>query len=79
MGPPGSQLPPSIVFDTHSGEISFSAGECRLAAGDDVLTMMAHAPDADQLAQVSKALRDSRWQDSSAAANVWRENRQDGS
>ncbi|MEF2070700.1 DUF2218 domain-containing protein [Consotaella aegiceratis] len=41
-----------VTFDPSQGQIAFSIGECRLEAGNDVLTMKLAAPDETQLAQL---------------------------
>lgn len=41
-----------VTYDGPAGEIVFSAGACRLHAGDGVLTLSLEAPDAASLAQV---------------------------
>jgi hypothetical protein len=41
-----------VTFDEHSGQITFSIGECRLNAADDVLKLTLEAHDGAQMAQL---------------------------
>src|SRR5689334_5480916 len=41
-----------VTYDQRSGQITFSIGECRLAAGEGVLKLMLAAPDDAQMAQL---------------------------
>jgi hypothetical protein len=41
-----------VTFDPHSGQISFSIGECRLNADESVLKMTLTAADDTQMAQL---------------------------
>ena len=41
-----------VAFDERSGRIAFSAGDCRLEAGEGVLKLTVTAPDGAGLAQV---------------------------
>jgi uncharacterized protein len=41
-----------VTFDPQAGQISFSSGECRLAADEGALKLSLTSPDADQLAQL---------------------------
>lgn len=41
-----------VTFDPHSGQITYSIGDCSLIAGDSALTLFLVAPDPGQLTQL---------------------------
>ena len=41
-----------VTFDEHAGEISFTAGECRLRAEGGALRILLDAPSAEDMAQL---------------------------
>ena len=41
-----------VTFDPHSGQITYSIGDCSLIAGDGALTLLLVAPDPAQLVQL---------------------------
>lgn len=41
-----------VTFDPHSGQIVYSIGDCRLVAGEAVLTLLVMSQDADRLEQL---------------------------
>lgn len=45
-----------VAFDEHKGSISFSSGECALAADGETLTISATAPDATNIDQLKDVI-----------------------
>jgi hypothetical protein len=45
-----------VTFDERSGQISFSIGDCRLDAGDEVLKLSLAASDASQMEQLQNVV-----------------------
>ncbi len=41
-----------VTFDPHSGQIAYSIGDCRLIAGEAVLTLLVMSQDASRLEQL---------------------------
>lgn len=41
-----------VAFDPQSGRVEFSIGECRMAAGLELLTLTISAPEAEKLARL---------------------------